>query len=1536
MSESDDGYYGSSKATKRPLLALGGIVCAQTKRELLGLVGVFLLLMFSLLGIPDDGITTGHSTSRFFEIEHAKAASLVVKTATTREESAKLPTEKSDKIHDKKEPASANGMCPAGVFTLAQGQKGEESALPLTRSFCHSAGCCESPLNGPKKQCLDVARLGWSARLKQKHAREQTSDSAKKSVSLARRRKYAFVLSHIGNDYPKKLAGFESLWKSASLALSKESGGSSLDPDQFKLDLQFDIDVVLIVHFSLKEQNDDPSPPSPELFQVEGRSVVGSFQPELQEEENFDILVQDQFRTKLVSHIRLETKFRTSNSLRYGGATKDFEVEKQSLGMRNRLVEKIRHPSAIKVYKAPWRVPPGAKYNKKENWCGGQDFVRLHAFQLTQYDAVIYTDNDISFTPLLVDMFVAADFFDLFISTGGGIGEPLNVGFFAAKPSKKIFNALMKYSELANYDEKTGWGEAGWKPAGGYYVGGECGQGFWRTFFYRKDDPIVKQAYEEGGGFCLNRKFLKDDHKHGYHQGQFIYPPRAIMADRCVYNYQTSMGCGQAHRFDCRRVVAHHKPGMGVVGSDPNECQKKDLVARVDRLWRNLVQHRRVDFSYRLNTTRVERALDEQARSTEPSEIKRSLRQVLPTAAARQAEESLMDNVDLQNGPENFPILCGGKKEDGTKNTVTASVLRQGDRLVLPPVELSDNLSKRKILAITSLLPDSLKLYTDTPWAKTILKANIKHLHARGHGLVVRTKLTPVLKDIVLRKGESELHDKTPLTGWEVKMCEKEYSTANQVELLIKCQKRFERENANWEKHLMLADYLGKALLENSRSIFANVTHIAMLDADVLLTDRFDALAEGAAMLEGERQLLMGNEDWILDPNDGAKFKRANGGFILVKVTEAMRNLFRDLFDAHVGVGEQLKHPELESTASKVANRYQALKTWRTEGISDRWCDSNEMLCINEIVGIGPVANKFILLSGKKWNAGYNFRAWEETSQGKKSGAMLDVRVMHYMGGQGKAAVKDLCGENSVPYFDALGEKWRKYTDACGEGRIVKMPQAKEGECKQLDNPTGWEIPALWELSWKPLVQPEVTTSDENEVVQAEILRVAERSDEEPKSKKEDQREDDNLLASLPSINVSSEVRLSYKCCDKRVSKDDTEALHSNWECCGEEGFIVKKDVRPEVGDRRGVDYGFYIHIGMKSEVHAVYYLYHRIRILFGKSAPVYIMSDGVSGVGFEKLCSSGDSLCKYRSCPPAEDRWHPWPFFRRMHDAGKWIGNVSGSIKYLIYLEPDNTLHNPMGNEPTQHYLVEPPVLGKGPHTGSEIYAHAGGVKDNNGLFSDSVVAFVEKERQKYYGNVKDLPKKWLGYKGTGLCGGSWFSLEAVREAFSDEALAKIDWVGIVKRFSKDVYSSDFAMPIALAYRGYGYQPWKRVRQAHGTEFFTRKAVENGLYRGQPVQGVAIIHYNRDIKGGKPGSRLFVPGVAEMLAVEDTKGFNNKMPTCQMCWNMDEYKKRWFHDGVDVKSEEFCAAGFDWDYPVGSVAGDMESGPAAAVKRMR
>ena len=126
-------------------------------------------------------------------------------------------------------------------------------------------------------------------------------------------------------------------------------------------------------------------------------------------------------------------------------------------------------------------VPPGALFDKGNfGWCGEQDFCRMNAFNLTDYDAIAYYDNDVELSggAKFLPLFRCIDAQDTIVTTTGGVGEPVNVGFFALKPKQALMDAALQFSRTAGYSEKHGWGEAGWSPNGNYFIGGECGQGY--------------------------------------------------------------------------------------------------------------------------------------------------------------------------------------------------------------------------------------------------------------------------------------------------------------------------------------------------------------------------------------------------------------------------------------------------------------------------------------------------------------------------------------------------------------------------------------------------------------------------------------------------------------------------------------------------------------------------------------------------------------------------------------------------------------------------------------------------------------------------------------------------------------------------------------------------------------------------------------------------------------------------------------------------------------------------------------------------
>ena len=200
---------------------------------------------------------------------------------------------------------------------------------------------------------------------------------------------------------------------------------------------------------------------------------------------------------------------------------------------------------SVKLVDVDWDIPPKMKFYKTGYWCGHKDFIRMHILGMEDYDAIAYYDTDVEFwgdiTPVLR---CAAS--GKFLSTNGGIGALLNLGFFALKPDKRLFQASVNFALNANYSGKTSWGEMGWLPAKGQFIGGECGQGFWYALFYKSGGAAQKALQSVGLSFV-----------------------DAAQIDRCIWNYQLGSGCKKD--LDCRHVRVHHKPTRKTGGT---ECQK--------------------------------------------------------------------------------------------------------------------------------------------------------------------------------------------------------------------------------------------------------------------------------------------------------------------------------------------------------------------------------------------------------------------------------------------------------------------------------------------------------------------------------------------------------------------------------------------------------------------------------------------------------------------------------------------------------------------------------------------------------------------------------------------------------------------------------------------------------------------------------------------------------------------------------------------------------------------------------------------------
>jgi len=559
----------------------------------------------------------------------------------------------------------------------------------------------------------------------------------------------------------------------------------------------------------------------------------------------------------------------------------------------------------VQLRTVDWDVPPNMKYHPSFDWCGGQDLIRLHALTFEGYDAVAYYDTDIEFQGDITPVFKCAAT-GTFITTNGGIGEPLNVGFFATKPDMRLMQAALAFARDSSYDRETGWSGAGWAPSGGYYVGAECGQGFFHTLFYKQNASVSRKALEDaglGGGSLI-----------------------AKQVNRCEWNYQTSSMCND---FDCSRVRAHHKPVRP--GSNPKECLKRGMT------WKPC---------------------------SDPEECKlRGMAWKPPPKALIQVEAHEVQEQQqllLEDSAHGLPVVSEG---------VRPSWLLKHDSLVVDgsPQE------KGGILLVQLVLPDKYGDWVKKgdnrrpQWLRAVLSANLAHVRSNGHKMALRSQPSD-----------------PQLTPWQIERCNRE---GQNMEL---CQSGNERENYNWEKHLMMIEYL-----ENP----AQFSHVIIMDADAaLVRPDHDTLKLMAAALDAEgKDILLTDEDWMINGKG-----RINGGVLFAKNTKFSQNFFRDTFEAHLR-GEV---------------PYEK-RTWRISKGLQSICVSNEQICLSDVWQNGKlpeVAQHVILMSGRKYNRGACVLddcgdAVPEHRQRMRELGLKDpdLEIIHFMGGSKSGAANFLC-----------------------------------------------------------------------------------------------------------------------------------------------------------------------------------------------------------------------------------------------------------------------------------------------------------------------------------------------------------------------------------------------------------------------------------------------------------------------------------------------------------------------------------------------
>ncbi|CAK0831420.1 unnamed protein product [Prorocentrum cordatum] len=185
---------------------------------------------------------------------------------------------------------------------------------------------------------------------------------------------------------------------------------------------------------------------------------------------------------------------------------------------------------------------------------------------------------------------------------------------------------------------------------------------------------------------------------------------------------------------------------------------------------------------------------------------------------------------------------------------------------------------------------------------------------------------------------------------------------------------------------------------------------------------------------------------------------------------------------------------------------------------------------------------------------------------------------------------------------------------------------------------------------------------------------------------------------------------------------------------------------------------------------------------MFYPESPIHLLQDG-GPVDFGPLCALPQYACTFEVVQGENSRWNPHSWFARMRAAALRLHTT-----FLIYLEPDVLVRRRHITEP-QH--------------------DAGGIFDNyNPAVHEETVAYVERRGR------ERVPCFQLEWKHFGLAGGSYFRAEAVIDAFDPAHVQRIDWGPMQWREGDKTMSSDFAMVVALACRGWKVSPWNESAQ--------------------------------------------------------------------------------------------------------------------------
>lgn len=220
----------------------------------------------------------------------------------------------------------------------------------------------------------------------------------------------------------------------------------------------------------------------------------------------------------------------------------------------------------VRLVPVDWDLPPGMKYKPanwtgNRGWCGPMDLIRLHMFNLTGYDAVVYYDDDIELRADVTPILRCAATGRMLTTTGPM--APINVGFMAVRPDPRFLKAAVAFAQNASYDHETGWAGGGFRPAWDKYVGAECGQGLLHTLFYKAHKNVLARR-------CLEYAGLKPEQI------------GVTQVSGCIWNYQGREQCGKSpEKFNCSHIKVHHKPKSPEEGSCMKFIEQREAASRM-------------------------------------------------------------------------------------------------------------------------------------------------------------------------------------------------------------------------------------------------------------------------------------------------------------------------------------------------------------------------------------------------------------------------------------------------------------------------------------------------------------------------------------------------------------------------------------------------------------------------------------------------------------------------------------------------------------------------------------------------------------------------------------------------------------------------------------------------------------------------------------------------------------------------------------------------------------------------------------------